>query len=160
MGMLGDDRNDDKITILGRTVEWTDTGIRFHADPKRREMFLKSLGLDDGFKGLVMLNCKYDAVTRCSLLRNYLEVVAPPPITKVSEIESGIEVWEGRVVKLETKHRQVIGNELRVAILLGMLPKEYQDKVFDHLLSGRRARRSTMIVRGSMWFPSTGRGLR
>ena len=47
-GILGSDQHDDKdIVILGRIVNWTNTGIRYQADPKHRELILNYFGLGE-----------------------------------------------------------------------------------------------------------------
>ena len=47
--VLGGDAGDDKsVSILGRTVRWTNTGIEYEADAKHRDMILEYFGFDDG----------------------------------------------------------------------------------------------------------------
>ena len=43
--MLGPDPSDDKeVVILGRVVQWMETGISYQADPKHRQMLLEHFG--------------------------------------------------------------------------------------------------------------------
>ena len=52
-GMLGSDEQDDKeIVILGRTVKWTNEGIRYEADPRHRRLILEHFGFEDGTRPL------------------------------------------------------------------------------------------------------------
>ena len=75
----------------------------------------------DGFKALVDLNKRYDATTAASLLLAYLEVVNPPAFSV------GIHRWEARVGVLANRHQQVLYDNVKLALFIGMLPKEYQD---------------------------------
>jgi hypothetical protein len=50
---LGPDVSDDKkIDVLGRVLEWTETGIKYQADPKHRSIILEKFGLGPESKGL------------------------------------------------------------------------------------------------------------
>ena len=94
------------------------------------------MGTNDGFLGLRMLVNKFDAKTHCGLLRGILEVVSPPPIKAANQLETGVEAWEAKLVRLRNRHNvEDLSEELKVAILLSMLPKEYQEKVFEHLVN-------------------------
>ena len=43
--VLGEDPEDDKeVTILGRIVRWTSSGIEFEADPKHRSLVMEMFG--------------------------------------------------------------------------------------------------------------------
>ena len=51
--ILGPDEKDDKeVVILGRIVRWTETGIEYEADPKRRKIILEYFGFDEDTKHL------------------------------------------------------------------------------------------------------------
>ena len=46
-GMLGPDRKDDKkISILNRCVEWKKDEIWYEADPRHAEILIRELGLN------------------------------------------------------------------------------------------------------------------
>ena len=52
-GLLGPDAGDDKsITILNRTVTWTEEGIEIKADPKHAQRICDYFELDDNSKSL------------------------------------------------------------------------------------------------------------
>jgi hypothetical protein len=47
------------------------------------------------------------------------------------DIVSGIHKWESRVAILNSRYSEEVNGKLKVAILVGMLPKEFQDMVFQ-----------------------------
>ena len=60
-GMLGPDRDDDKeVTILGRTVRWTDEGVEYEADMKHRTKVLEYFGFNSSTRGLTCNGDKED----------------------------------------------------------------------------------------------------
>ena len=55
-GISGPEPNDQtEITILGRTVEWHDWGIKITADPRHAQKIIKYFELDKGSKSLEVL---------------------------------------------------------------------------------------------------------
>ena len=49
--VLGNDEDDDKVvTILGRTVRWTEWGIEYEADEKHRDLLMEQFGFDEKTK--------------------------------------------------------------------------------------------------------------
>ena len=63
------------------------------------------------------------------MLHAFLEVVNPPTLRNWGEIIPGIHKWETRLGNLSNRYHEEIGNSLKLAIMVGMLPKEYQDMV-------------------------------
>ena len=46
--MMGSDVNEiKKVTILGRTVQWTEDGLEYEADIEHRRKVMEAEGLDD-----------------------------------------------------------------------------------------------------------------
>ena len=85
----------------------------------------------DGFKGIMFLEKRFDAITQASLLHAYLEVVSPSGL-KSSELAAGIHKWEMRVGNLQTRYSQTLGGHLKLAIFVGMLPKEFQGLILQN----------------------------
>ena len=81
----------------------------------------------DGFLALAMLQARYDANTAASLLQCVMEVVNPPTRKNHQGILKGITEWEVRVDSLKMKHDDKISAPIKIAIVVGMLPKGYQD---------------------------------
>ena len=95
----------------------------------------------DGFKALVGLNTRYDATNGASMLHAFLEVVSPTPLRNLGEIIPGINKWESKVGNLRSRYDDGPGDKLKQAIMVGMLPKEYQDMVMQHMVARREMRR-------------------
>ena len=83
----------------------------------------------DGFKGLLILNRRFDVKTSASLLQSYLEVVSPRPIRNVLDVANCIHHWEAKCAALKSRYDEDLGENLKLAILVGMLPKDFQDVV-------------------------------
>ena len=82
----------------------------------------------DGFLALAM---RYDANTAASLLQSVMEVVSPPTIKNQQGIAKGIIEWEVRVDGLKMKHGESPSVPIKIVVLVGMLPKDYQDMCFQ-----------------------------
>ena len=85
----------------------------------------------DGFKGMMFLEKRFDAKTAASLLQAHLEVVTPQGL-KGSDLVAGIPKWEMKANQLHSRYNQSLDDNLKLAILVGMLPKEFQDLVFQN----------------------------
>ena len=72
---------------------------------------------------------RFDPKTTASLLQGYLEVVSPGAIQGTEDMIPGIHKWEGKVACLKTRYNESLSDSLKLAIFVGMLPKEYQDVV-------------------------------
>jgi len=82
---------------------------------------------NDGFKALVVLQCRYDKKTKANLLRTFLDVTNPPGIKGVNTIIKSIHAWESKVSVLKSRYDHTLDKDLKIAILVGMMPQEYQD---------------------------------
>jgi len=85
----------------------------------------------DGYLALCMLQSRYDANTAASLLQCVMEVVNPPALKNHQGIVKGVTEWEVRVDGLKMKHNEDLSAPIKIAVLVGMLPKEYQDMIFQ-----------------------------
>ena len=85
----------------------------------------------DGFKALVMLNERFGSRNSATLLQAFLEVVNPPQIKKIQDIVAMVHKWESRVAALKRRYQEDINDQIRLAILMGMLPQEYQDMIMQ-----------------------------
>ena len=82
----------------------------------------------DGFKALGLLNKRFDMQTISGTLQQFMEVVSPEGIKKSNDLVSKIHNWEARVVVFLARHeKETLSENMRLAILVGMLPKEYQE---------------------------------
>ena len=85
----------------------------------------------DGYLALCMLQSRYDANTAASLLQCVREVVNPPALKNHQGIVKGVTEWEVRVDGLKMKHNEDLSAPIKIAVFVGMLPKEYQDMCFQ-----------------------------
>ena len=81
--------------------------------------------------GLAMLQARYDANTAASLLQCVMEVVSPPTIKNHQGIAKGITEWEVRVDGPKMKHDEELSATIKIVVLVGMLPEDYQDMCFQ-----------------------------
>ena len=85
----------------------------------------------DGFRALLALQERFDVQTTSSILQALLEVVKPTGIRGDKEMVAGILKWETLLGALENRFGEVLSENLRTAILVGMLPKEHQEMVIE-----------------------------
>ena len=86
---------------------------------------------EDGFKALNDLQHRFDSRTAASHLHAFLAVVNPPQISKITEVQIALQKWESLVSQLKLRHGEDLGDKLKLAILIGMLPKELSDMVIQ-----------------------------
>ena len=82
---------------------------------------------NDGFKALIVLQCRYDKKTEANLLRTFLDVTNPPGIKGVNTIIKSIHTWESKLNVLKSRYDHDLNKDLKTAILVGMMSQEYQD---------------------------------
>ena len=85
----------------------------------------------DGFKAFVDLGRRFEHQTPASLLQTFMDGVNPPHVKSTSDIIPSIHRWEAKLAILKNRHSEEITGNLRMAIFLGMLPKEYQDMIMQ-----------------------------
>ena len=81
---------------------------------------------NDGYQGLMLLQHRFDNQTTSSLLQLFCEVITPGAL-KSKDIVTGIHSWERKIALLESKFNEKITGNIKLAVLIGMLPKDYQD---------------------------------
>ena len=85
----------------------------------------------DGFEACVELGRRFESRTAANLLQAFTEAVCPPQVKGSAEIIPGIHKWEAQLAVLKSRYGEEINGNLRMAIFLGMLPKEYQDLIMQ-----------------------------
>ena len=83
-------------------------------------------GYLDGFEALLAANRRLDSKILASRLHAFMEAVGLKPF-KISEISKGIHAWEARVSGLKSQYDEDLNSNIKLATLIGMLPKEYED---------------------------------
>ena len=83
----------------------------------------------DGYRALAALNRRFDSKNAATLLTSFMEVVVPPKIHKVSDVVSMVNRWEGRMASLKSRYDEVLNDQMKLALLIGMLPQDFQDTI-------------------------------
>ena len=69
----------------------------------------------------------FDQRNGATLLQAFLHSIGPPGLKGIHEIGSGIHKWESEVAALRSRCKKALNHQSKSAILISMLPKEYQD---------------------------------
>ena len=69
----------------------------------------------DGFRGLYALGRRYDRRTQASLLQAYLEVVNPPAIKGMGDLQGGLLRWENKCAALKARYSEELGSKIKMA---------------------------------------------
>ena len=86
----------------------------------------------DGFRGLIHLVVRFDRRAQASLSQAYLEVINPPGLKGMGDVVPGVQRWENRCGMLGNRYGDTISPKIRIAVLIGLLPKEYQDLILQN----------------------------
>ena len=86
----------------------------------------------DGYRALIELNRRYDYKTAASLLHAFMAVVNPDKIQRVEDVQKRLAIWEGSIAKLKSRYGEDVSGKIKMAIFVGMLPKELQDLVLQN----------------------------
>jgi hypothetical protein len=113
-----------KGQLYGILVSLTEGGTEARAVLKGFEDRGEEL---DGYVGLLALQERFDVQTTSSMLGMFLEVVKPGGIKGDKDMIGKISNWETLVGALENRFGEVITENLKTALLIGRLPKEYHD---------------------------------
>ena len=84
-----------------------------------------------GFGALYLLNKRYRPNTHARKIQCLTEVVRPQIIKDSRQMVAAVEMWEGKVGALLRDFDQDLGDGIKTAILISMIPREYQDMVFQ-----------------------------
>ena len=88
--------------------------------------------MEDGFVAFRKLVERYDAKSPAKMLRMLLGIIRPEPIKNVKEVPRRLEEWEIKLRDFTSEFKEggTLGDGIKTAVLLGMLPKELQDEVY------------------------------
>ena len=90
---------------------------------------LEGVGEADGFRAMLMFLRRFNVKTMATLMQAYLEVVNPPAIKGIGDVVGGIHRWEMKCTALHHWYGQELSEEIKTAILVGMLGKDLQELV-------------------------------
>ena len=50
-----------------------------------------------------------------------------------ADVQASLVVWGGAVLRLEKDHKEKVSDEIKMALLLNILPKTIQSRVYEHI---------------------------
>ena len=84
-----------------------------------------------GFAALCMLSQRFNPKTPARVLQFLATVLNPAPVKDVRLLERAVEEWEIKVGKLKVEFGEEFSDNVKVAIITGMIPRDLQDMVFQ-----------------------------
>ena len=91
-----------------------------------------------GFSAICLLSQRFNPKTPARMLQFLSLVLSPQPVKDVRLLERAVEEWELKVGKLRSEFDEDLSDNVKVAILTGMAPKDLQDMVFQLGRAGER----------------------
>ena len=95
-----------------------------------RSVVQKGLGYC-GFAALCLLSQRFNPKTPTRVLQLLTAVLHPPAVKDVRLLSRAVEEWELQRGKLRSEFGEELSNNVQVAILTGMVPRDLQDMVFQ-----------------------------
>ena len=84
-----------------------------------------------GFAALHLLAQRYNPKTPARLLQCVSNVISPPQVKNIKDLPRALQEWEALTAKLSRDFSEVLSENVRIAVLVGMLPKDFQELVFQ-----------------------------
>ena len=92
---------------------------------------IKSVRNCSGFRAWQVLYKKYNPKTMARGVRLMIEVVNPPRIKSLGEIEAEITKWEEKTTILSSQFGEAINQKMKIAIFTNMMPANIQDYIYS-----------------------------
>ena len=84
-----------------------------------------------GFWTLRKMVERFNPRSYMRLLKMLLAVIKPTEAKSMKEVQSAVEDWENKVAKLEEEYGEKLNDNIKVAILISMVPDTLQEKIFE-----------------------------
>ena len=84
-----------------------------------------------GFAALCALSQRFNPKTPARILQFLSTVLNPPSIKDVRLLERAVEEWEIKIGKLKVEFEEEFSDNVKVAIITGMVPRDLQDMIFQ-----------------------------
>ena len=84
-----------------------------------------------GFAALCLLSQRFNPKTPARILQFLTTVLNPPLVKDVRLLERAVEEWELKQGKLKVEFGEEFSDNVKVAILTAMIPRDLQDMVFQ-----------------------------
>ena len=89
-----------------------------------------------GFAALCLLSQRFNPKTPARILQNLTTVLNPTPVKDVRLLERAIEEWEAKRNRMKTEFDEEFSDNVCIAILTNMIPRDLQDFVFQQGQAG------------------------
>ena len=130
---------EDRYDVLGDDAENSELSVALydvlcqHVEGEGF-MVLKSMSAErNGFGAWDELFNKYNPTTFARGLQLLTKVVNPGRLKNYNEVESGIVLWEEKVVQLQSQFGEGLMDKLKTAVLINAMPVGIQDQVFQQM---------------------------
>ena len=97
-----------------------------------------------GFAALCLLSQRFNPKTPARILQYLTTVLNPTPVKDVRLLERAVEEWELKQGKLKVEFGEEFSDNVKVAILTAMIPRDLQDMVFQLGHAGKELRYSAV----------------
>ena len=84
-----------------------------------------------GFAALMFLNRRFNPKTPARLMQCLLECISPPVVKDAGNLARAVEEWEQKRAELLLEFGEGLSDNLSVAVLVSMFPRDFQDMVFQ-----------------------------
>jgi hypothetical protein len=84
-----------------------------------------------GFRALRDLAERYNPKSYMKHLKMLLGVIKPAEAKSVKDVQAVVDEWEARLLRLEQEYGSEIAEDIKVAILISMVPEALQEKIFE-----------------------------
>ena len=84
-----------------------------------------------GFAALCALSQRFNPKTPARILQFLSTVLNPPSVKDVRLLERAVEEWEIKIGKLKVEFDEEFSDNVKVAIITGMVPRDLQDMIFQ-----------------------------
>ena len=84
-----------------------------------------------GFRALRDLAERYNPKSYMKHLKMLLGVIKPAEAKSVKDVQAVVDEWEARLLRLEQEYGSEIAEDIKVAILISMVPEALQKKIFE-----------------------------
>ena len=92
---------------------------------------VKSITDMDGFAAWQKLYKAFNSMTHAKMMHKMMEVVSPPKVTDLREMNTKVEDWEAKERELKLETGETIPEKFRMAILTMMTPPSVQEWVLQ-----------------------------
>jgi hypothetical protein len=92
---------------------------------------IKSVTDMEGFRAWQVLYRKYNPKTMARGVRMLIEIVGPPKIKDLNDIESAIQKWENKLVVMKSQFGDGLTERMQIAVFTNMMPVAIQDYIYS-----------------------------